>query len=460
MKKSHAAPAARLYTPRATLCALGMKVRSLKLFDTIAERVRIRQKAIRHTPIEKLTDAFIAILAGAHGLCEVNTRVRADAALQRSFGRSACAEQSVVQETLDRCTAENVRQMEEAVDAVFRAHSRAYRHDHRRGLLLLDIDLTGLPCGQSGEEAKKGYLSGYGVRRGRQMGRVMASAYDEVVADRLYPGNLQLHDTLPHLDEALEKTLELDEAKRRRTVLRIDAGGGSMNEVNWLLRRGYHVHCKDFSSKRAAHYALSVREWVADPRHKGRELGWAIVKEGDYARPVRRLALRWRKRNGQRCHALLISSLEPGDVLKLLGMEPGLVKEAWAVMLGYARLYDERGGGVEIDIKESKQGLGITKRRKKSFTGQQMVALLGALAHNVVVWAKRWLSEDAPKLKRYGVQRMVRDVLSVSGFVELSQSGAIKRVVLNGAAALGRTCAKALRLLLEAEHVRVTLGET
>lgn len=161
--------------------------------------------------------------------------------------------------------------------------------------------------------------------------------------------------------EALDRTLELDEAKRRRTVLRIDAGGGTMNGVNWLLRRGYHVHCKDFSSRRAAHYALSVREWVRDPRHKGRELGWAIVKEGDYARPVRRLALRWRKRNGQKCHALLISSLEPGDVLKLLGMEPGLITDA--------------------------------------------VALLGAPAHNVVVWAKRCLLDDAPKLRRYGVQR-------------------------------------------------------
>src|SRR5215212_4188502 len=379
MKNEPAAASSRLYSPRATLCAIGIKLRSMKLFDTIADHVKIKQKTIKHTPVEKLQDAFIAILAGAHGLVEVNTRVRSDAALQRAFGRSSCAEQSVVQETLDRCTAENVRQMEEAVDAVFRAHSRAYRHDHRRGLLLLDIDLTGLPCGKSAEEARKGYLSGYGVRRGRQMGRVMASAYDEVVADRLYPGNLQLHDTLPHLVEALEKTLELDEAKRRRTVLRIDAGGGSMNGVNWLLRRGYHVHCKDFSSKRAAHYALSVREWVADPRHKGREVGWAIVREGDYARPVRRLALRWRKRNGQRCYALLISSLEPGDVLKLLGMEPGLVKDAVVVMMAYARLYDERGGAVEIDIKESKQGLGVTKRRKKSFTGQQMVALLGAL---------------------------------------------------------------------------------
>lgn len=460
MKKSPATSGARLYTPRATLCALGLKVRSLKLFDAITERVRIRQKTIKHTPSEKLQDAFIAILAGAHGLVEVNTRVRADAAGQRAFGRRACAEQSVVQETLSSCTGENVRQMEEAVDVIFRAHSRAYRHDYEQGLLLLDVDLTGLPCGRSGESAEVGYLSGYGIRRGRQMGRVVAPAYDEVVVDRLYPGNLQLRDTLPHLVEALERTLELDEAKRRCTVLRIDAGGGSMNGINWLLRRGYHVHCKDISSKRAAHYAISVREWVGDPRRPGRELGWALVKSGDYARPVRRLALRWRKRNGQRCHALLISSLEPSDVLRLLGEGSEKEADAQAVLAGYARLYDERGGGVEIEIKESKQGLGVTKRRKKSYTGQQMVMLLGQLAHNVVVWAKRWLSEEAPKLRRYGVQRMVRDVLGVSGFVELSQSGTVKRVVLNGASSLGRACVKALQKLLEAEHVRITLGET
>lgn len=460
MKKSPVASGTRFYTPRATLCALGMKVRSLKLFDTIAQRVHIRQKTIRHTPLEKLQDAFIAILAGAHGLCEVNTRVRSDAALQRSFGRQDCAEQSVVQETLDRCSAENVREMEGAVDAIFRAHSVAYRHEYKKGLLLLDVDLTGLPCGGSGESAEVGYLSGYGVRRGRQMGRVVAPRYDEVVADRLYPGNLQLRDTLPHLIEATEQTLELDEAKRRRTVVRMDAGGGSMNGINWLLKRGYHVHCKDISTRRAAHYALSVREWVADPRRPGRELGWALVKSGDYARPVRRLALRWRKRNGQRRHALLISSLEPREVLRLVGEPPEKEADEQAVMLAYARLYDERGGGVEIDIKESKQGLGITKRRKKSYAGQQMVMLLGTLAHNVVVWARRWLMEDAPKLGRYGVQRVVRDVLGVSGFIELGKNGAIKRVVLNGASALGRACAKALRVLLEAEHVRVTLGET
>jgi len=47
---------------RTTLCGLGLKVLSLKLFEIIAEHVRIRQKAIRHTQLKKLQDVFIASL--------------------------------------------------------------------------------------------------------------------------------------------------------------------------------------------------------------------------------------------------------------------------------------------------------------------------------------------------------------------------------------------------------------
>src|SRR5829696_2274711 len=123
MKNQQPAASTRLYSPRATLCAIGIKLRALKFFDAIAEHVHVKQKTIKHTPVEKLTDAFIAILAGAHGLAEINTRVRPDAALQRAFGRGSCAEQSVVQETLDACTVENVRQMKHAFKALMQAHS-------------------------------------------------------------------------------------------------------------------------------------------------------------------------------------------------------------------------------------------------------------------------------------------------------------------------------------------------
>jgi hypothetical protein len=460
MKKPRSSTASRLFTARAPLAALGLKLRSLKLFETISEHVHIKQKTIKHTPIEKLTDAFIAILAGAHGLSEINTRVRSDCAVQRAFGRKDCAEQSVVQETLDHCTSENAQQMQAAVDELFRTHSQAFSHDYKTGLQLLDIDMSGLPCGPQSEHATYGYFGRHNIRYGRQMGRVLAARYEEVVADRVYPGNLQLRDCLPHLVEALEKTLELDEAKRARTVLRMDAGGGSFNSVNYLLKRGYHLHGKDYSAKRAANLSKYVRQWVADPRHPDRQLGWVEAGSPGYVREVRRLVMRWRKRNGQVCHHLLLSTLEPADIMQLMGQSSELTSNPQTVAVAYARLYDQRGGTIEIELKESKQGIGMTKRNKKRYAAQQMVMLLGTLAHNVVVWAKRWLMADAPKLKRYGVPRLIRDVLQVSGFLELEATGLIKRIVLNGASALARHCAKSLRVLLKREHVAVILGET
>lgn len=459
MKNSRTSVASRLFSPRTSLAALGVKLCSLKLFEVIAGHVEIKQKAIRHTPIEKLTDAFIAILSGAHGLSEINMRVRPDQALQRAFGRNTCAEQSVVQETLSACTQKNVVEMAAAVAELFRAHSAAYRHDYAAELQVLDADLSGLPCGKKAEQATKGYFSQPRARYGRQLGRVVAAHYEEVAVDQVYPGNVQLTTTLPQLVEEAEQTLELDEARRKRTVLRIDAGGGSMNGINWLLKRGYQVHGKDFSSRRAAHFALSVQEWYEDRRHLGRQMGWALCKDGTYVRPVRRLAMRWRKRNGQKCHALLISTLEPAEVLRLLGRPLEQIADERAVVAAYAELYDRRGGTVEIEIKESKQGVGIAKRNKKSYTGQQMVVLLGQLAHNVMVWAKRWLVAGAPKIKKYGVKRMVRDVLGVSGWVEFDGKK-LKRIVLNQSAALARQCVKSFHSLLKAEQVRVILGET
>jgi hypothetical protein len=246
MKKSRMGTASRLFTARTGLAALAFKIRSLKILEPIAEQVRIRQKTIKHTPLEKLTDALVAILSGAHGLCEINTRVRSDQALQRAFGRRACAEQSVVQETMNACTGRNVVEMERALNAIFRTHSRTFKHDYQRSLQLLDIDLTGMPCGRRAELSMKGYFGEGNIRYGRQMCRVVAPHYEEVVVDRLFAGNLKLTEALQPVVEAAEETLLLDEAKRRRTVLRMDAGGGSLKDVNYLLEGGYHVHCKDY----------------------------------------------------------------------------------------------------------------------------------------------------------------------------------------------------------------------
>jgi hypothetical protein len=193
--------------------------------------VHIPQKTVKDTPFEKMYDAFISILAGAAGLVEVNTRLRSDHALQRAFGRKRCAEQSEVQETLSACTSETVQQMEQAMEQIYQRHSKGYRHDYPRQYQILDVDLTGLPCGKKAALATKGYFAGARNRRGRQLGRVLATRYGEVVVDQLFEGRTKLAEAFQPLVQAAEQTLGLDEAKRVRTLLRVDAGGGSLADV-------------------------------------------------------------------------------------------------------------------------------------------------------------------------------------------------------------------------------------
>src|SRR6266567_6489703 len=131
----------------ASLAALGIKLRELKLFEPIEHTVQIAQKTVKDRPTDKLYDALISRLSGAHGLVEINMRLRADGALQQAFGRSRCAEQSVVQDTLNACTPENVEQMEQALDSIYRQHSQGYQHDYEADFQILDVDMSGLPCG-------------------------------------------------------------------------------------------------------------------------------------------------------------------------------------------------------------------------------------------------------------------------------------------------------------------------
>src|SRR5438270_7650338 len=203
------------FTGCASLAAVGVKLRQLDVFGPIRQTVRIGQKTVKHTPIDKVYDAFISRLSGAHGLVEINTRLRSDPALQAAFGRSRCAEQSVVQETLDHCTAENVRQMEQALDTISRQHSQGYRHDYATQYQILDVDMSGMPCGKKAAFESLGYFAKQRNRRGRQLGRVLATRYGEVVVDRLFDGKTQLAKALQPLMEAAQHTLELDERKRQ-----------------------------------------------------------------------------------------------------------------------------------------------------------------------------------------------------------------------------------------------------
>lgn len=124
---------------------LGVLLRQRDVFAPIRARVRIAQKTVTHAPLDKRYDGFIAIMAGAHGLVEINTRVRSDPGLQRDMER-------------DACTPETVAQMEEALDEIYRQHGASYRHSYAAQWQLLDADISGAPCGPKAACAAKGSI--------------------------------------------------------------------------------------------------------------------------------------------------------------------------------------------------------------------------------------------------------------------------------------------------------------
>ncbi len=115
---------------------------------------------------------------------------------------------------------------------------------------------------------------------------------------------------------------------------------------------------------------------------------------------------------------------------------------------------------METSFKEDKQGLGLTKRQKKRWEAQQVVNYLSTLAHNVLVWARTWVSSTVPHLRRYGLKRLVRDVWGIYGRVELDEHGHIQAIVLNQAHRVAQQLVAALQELVGREQVVVSLGET
>jgi hypothetical protein len=447
------------FSSRAPLVAIGAKVRAKGVFEPVTEQVKIKQKTVRYTPQEKLLDVYINILAGGHGMVEINKRVRSDRSVQLAFGRDGCAEQSVVQDTLDACTAENVEQMHRAMQEIYRRHSRGYRHNYTREWQLLDADLTGRPCGKKASLAEKRYFARQRNRRGRQVGYVVTTLYDEIVVERVYAGKMQLSQAFPELVEETEQTLDLDEAQRVRTIWRVDAGGGSVEDVNCALERGYQYHGKDYSASRVKTLMDGV-EWVTDPKDAKRQFGWVTVPCDLYVRPVRRIAVRCRKKNGQWRRTVLLSTLLPEWVLQLTDQAAESIHDPLLVLCAYVYFYDQRGGGVETEIKEDKQGLGTKNRNKKRFEAQQMVCQLEALAHNTLVWVRQWLAPRCPRFSRWGMLRLVRDLCHMDGSILVDHAGHILQIVLNRDDPLARELSIGLASILAREQIAVILGET
>jgi hypothetical protein len=376
------------------LVALGFFVRQHDLWAPIRARVCFGMPTHCREPLAALYDMWISILAGCEVVSQVNTTTRTDPLLARAWGREQFHEQSTIARVLDVCTSHQVDQMRWASEALFHWLGQAHRHDQRRGPLRVDIDLTGLPASKRAEGSTKGYFSGRRNAYGRQLVRVGATDYREVIASLLYPGSQLSLGALQPAVLTMEHALYLNSpTQRRTTLLRLDGGFGTDDNLTWVLGRGYQLVAKGFSGKRAAAFARRVKQWTGvhtDER-------WVALSPIQLVFPVptQTVVVRWRTQKETFRHALYITTdlqATPADIV---------------------RSYDSRGAG-EVDIQADHMGFLLRRRRKRRLAAQEMLVLLNDLAHNWLAWLYAWVLKDGP-FAAFGPKRIIRDLLTIPG---------------------------------------------
>ncbi len=412
------------YSKYASLALMAQRLGELKIWEQVCDSVTLQQKMYAHTAMDKLLMCLINMWMGGAGITEINTRLRVDIGLQRAFGLLRCAEQSTISRTLNACSAVTVEQMRQALREVLRKRGQVLQR-RAEDWLVLDVDIVGLVCGATGEEANKGFFGNKRGHRGRQLGRVVASQYGELIEQRLYSGKRQLERSFLELIDATQNVLPLREKMAVKTVFRADAGAGTDSNINEILSRGYHVLTKMHSAPRAAKFGREVTEWITDPRLSTRQVGWA-VHPCPHARPTRQLVARALTKAGTYTYCVMLTSLSDQQLCDGFNLsEP--TGTPWPLL--YA--YDLRGGGIETQNRCDQQGLHICHRNKRSFAAQEIMILLAQLAHNGLIWMRQDLIAVDPRFAHYGLKRLIRDVLSIDGHIHFNQDGTLTQVDLN-----------------------------
>jgi len=471
-------------TAHASLAGFAPLIESKGIFDKIHQQVEIPQKQLVYRPTDKLIFVVLGLFVGCEHIDEINHRLRPDKVLLSGFGYDSCADQSVIQDTLDGCVDANVIQLKGVLRSLYVEHNQSQvlvrEAIEQVKTVSIDMDLTGRAVSANAEGAKKGYFSKKRGIYGRQLARVLMPDTQEIIAEELYEGNRLSCQVFVEMLGEMEQALSLDtKEKRQRICLRLDGGFGTDKNINHALWKGYQLLAKMFSGNRARVLAQSVEHWV-DTSADGqatRQAGW-VTKPHRYGRKTRQLAVRKpnpKKKSGFNYVILVITDMT-SEMLTLLSS------------------YDARSGVPESTFCQDNQGLAQRKLRKHRFVAQQMLMLLSQFAHNLCQWLKQWMisalvakdkmeqsarlmmacqwekteqhpiSSEAIRLtissiQQRGIRRWVRQLFALDGVVVI-KNGVVTSLTLNANYPLISRFQLAFETLLKPVGVRVRLAKT
>ena len=112
-------------TSHASLAGFAPLIASKGIFDAIHQEVSIPQKQLIYRPTDKLIFVVLGLLVGCEHIDEINHRLRPDNVLLSAFGYESCADQSVIQDTLDSCVDDNVIQLKGVLRSLYIEHNQS-----------------------------------------------------------------------------------------------------------------------------------------------------------------------------------------------------------------------------------------------------------------------------------------------------------------------------------------------
>jgi hypothetical protein len=458
----------------ASLCAIAPVIKDKNVFGVIHQKVEIHQKKVEYKPTDKLVFVVLGIVSGCEVVFDINRKLRVDKTLLRAFGYSKCADQSVIQDTLNASTEQNVLQMEEALKTIWDENNLTVpilENARIEGRIeTIDMDLSGMPASKKAECSTKGYFAGEKNIHGRQLARIVFAKTREIIAESLYPGNKTSCKAFKPMVEKMEHILGLTDISHRKLIrFRLDAGFGTDENIDYALWRGYHLLVKMYSGKRAKKLANSVKEWVdISPSldNHSRQAGW-ITEPHRYSRKTKQLSIRTMKDKKYQYSVIVTTDMD-ADIQTTTDD------------------YDGRSGVPESSFCQDNQGLGNNKRRKRGFDAQRMLMLLTQLSHNLIRWIQKWMitaveqsveeqslpetSDDiistdksSPEkaiktLKEFGMKRFVCQIICLTGKVKM-KDGKVLSVIINPLYPLVSRIIIAFKALLKPYGISVSLDK-
>jgi Transposase DDE domain group 1 len=337
------------------------------------------RRSTAYRPEQRLAAVLAGLAAGLKGVAPGNTCLRPNTAVQAQLG-GRFPDQGTIHRWLAHTTPAQATALRDHLHAVVRAHGRFWAVLWSARYLVVDIDGQGLVArGRHFEQAAVGYL-GEGLERGYQRYVCYAADTREVLDEFLAPGNSTLMSQLPDLLAGLDTVLPRE--RRPQVILRLDAHGGTIRNVQAMRQHGYH-------------YVCPLLSWAGVRRLRehldGRRGGW--FEEADSQGRVHRVQFwvlpRWRLTGKGKSRALWTRATVYHE------RRPDGKKE-WLVLLSDLKRekgrrlwqrYHERGGTIEEYNDQSERAYHLEVLRTGCFAGLQALHSLVGLCWNLTQWA-------------------------------------------------------------------------